>query len=123
MTVDNPGESVSYYGLARRSASSGSTFLTANILPPEDILCSINKHVMKEPVQLPGGNLVERESAMYWFTQGQPCPFTGDELTEIQLVSFIRINAFLHFEPILLLCCFSFVFSPFDCNSGPVDSP
>ena len=49
---------------------------------PSKFRCSLNGHLMKQPVRSPYGHVFEKESIENWIDQtGSSCPFTGKPLT------------------------------------------
>ncbi len=53
---------------------------------PAHFLCSLNGHVMREPVQSPYGHVFERDAIERLLSQnGSVCPFTLRPLSAVQL--------------------------------------
>ena len=55
--------------------------------PPANLLCAINRHLLREPVRSPYGDVFERETIETWLrTLGSVCPITGRALRQEDLV-------------------------------------
>ncbi|GMH77153.1 hypothetical protein TL16_g07307, partial [Triparma laevis f. inornata] len=72
-------------GLESNKLTPSKYFNQATGVPPE-FGCSINGHLMKEPVRTPGGVVFERETIELWLkTRGSVCPISGVPLTADEL--------------------------------------
>ncbi|GMH54787.1 hypothetical protein TrVE_jg303 [Triparma verrucosa] len=72
-------------GLESNKMTPSKYFNQATGVPPE-FGCSINGHLMKEPVRTPGGVVFERETIELWLkTRGSVCPISGVPLTVDEL--------------------------------------
>ena len=55
---------------------------------PPSFLCSMNKHIMKNPVKTPEGLYYERDTIMLWLEKyGNTCPINKTPLQSTQLVA------------------------------------
>eukprot|EP01065_Artemidia_motanka_P048814 TRINITY_DN796_c0_g2_i1.p1 TRINITY_DN796_c0_g2~~TRINITY_DN796_c0_g2_i1.p1 ORF type:complete len:620 (+),score=198.50 TRINITY_DN796_c0_g2_i1:222-2081(+) len=68
--------------------------LQAEGTAPANFRCSLNGHLMKDPVRSPHGHVFERETIMKWLeSAGSTCPFTGKPMASGDLQDDLDLRA------------------------------
>ena len=66
----------------RRTRARRRTRTLSDDEPPAELLCAINRHILRDPVRTPYGDVFERETIETWLqTLGSVCPLTHEPLT------------------------------------------